>query len=261
MFSLGSRDDPWRLSIPDIRMARNQYWPLHWHDCWIAIVILDGSCLVGDWWMEPGDVLISPARAEYGPLLNGPKGCQLLEIFARDVDSGGGYAPEFHDHPTLAYLQRARVGGARFLPRPKGSEGNAGNQTTPLATVHGLLTGHLSGGQRWDLGEAEDPERGVLLDTKLPPGTVIPTHRHGDWYAALVLDGEMRFGDEQLRRHDLLIIEPDAHVPTFEVGTQGLHLVQFARTAAGATYVFREADRQNPAYSDGLAAVSDAAFA
>ena len=113
MFSVGRTDDPWRLAIPDIRMARNQYWPLHWHDCWIAIVILDGSCLVGDWWMEVGDVLISPARAEYGPLLNGPKGCQLLEVFARDVDAGGGYAPEFHDHPTLVYLQGARGAAGR----------------------------------------------------------------------------------------------------------------------------------------------------
>jgi hypothetical protein len=142
-----------------------------------------------------------------------------------------------------------------------GSESNAGNQTTPLTAVHGVLTGHLSGGQRWDLGEADDPERGVVLDMRLPPGAAVPTHTHVDWHAALVLDGEMHFGDGKLTRDDLLIIEPDATVPSLEVSAQGAHLVEFARTAPGVTYVFRDADRRNPAYSDGLGAVADAVFA
>ena len=103
-------------------MPPNQYWPLHWHDSWIAIVVLDGSCLVGDWWMQPGDVLVSGASVEYGPLVNGPKGCQLFEIFAREVGALGGYASEYHDHPTLHAAGTMTGGTPRFLPRPSGSE-------------------------------------------------------------------------------------------------------------------------------------------
>jgi hypothetical protein len=29
IFSLGRPDDPWRLSIPDVCMAPNQFWPSH----------------------------------------------------------------------------------------------------------------------------------------------------------------------------------------------------------------------------------------
>jgi anti-sigma factor ChrR (cupin superfamily) len=260
-FFVGSFDDPWRLLIPDIRMARNQLWPMHWHDCWIAIIVLDGSCMVGDWWMYPGDVLISPAKVEYGPMLNGPKGCQMLEVFAQDIFAPGGYGPEFHDHPTLAYLQDVKSEvPAAFLPRPPGSEGNAGNQTTPLANLPGVRTGHLQGGQRWDLGEADDPERGVMLDTKLPAGAIIPDHHHPDWRGLLVWEGSMRVGDVELTKNDLLLIEPVAEVPAFETGAQGVHLIEFAKTTAAVPTVFQEADRDNSAYLEGLAVTADAVF-
>src|SRR5262245_2968831 len=81
---LGGPSDAFQLRVPDIRMPANQIWPLHWHGCWIAVVVLDGSVLVGDWWMEKGDILISAADLEYGPLINGPEGCQMFEIFTRD---------------------------------------------------------------------------------------------------------------------------------------------------------------------------------
>jgi len=63
---------------------------------------LDGMCLVGKWWMQPGDVLVSAAGLEYGPVLAGPEGCQLYEVFAQNHLSPGGYAMEYHDHATLA---------------------------------------------------------------------------------------------------------------------------------------------------------------
>jgi hypothetical protein len=194
-------------------------------------------------------------------VLNGPRGCQLLEVFAQDVDAGGGYAPEFHDHPTLSYLQAAKSGAAaNFMPRPPVSDGNLGSQTTPLATVSGLLTGTLKGGQRWDLGDAGDAQRGVMLDTKLPAGAAIPAHRHRDWRGVLVWDGSLRVGDSELTKDDLLLIEPDAEVPAFEVGAQGAHLMEFARTAAAVPTVFRSADRDNVAFAAGLAATPDAEF-
>jgi hypothetical protein len=261
MFFIGAPDDPWRLGIPDIRMARNQIWPLHWHDCWIAVIILDGSCLVGDWWMQRGDVVITPAKVEYGPLLNGPNGCQMLEVFARDIYAAGGYAPEYHDHPTLTYLQSLKSAGpAQFLPRPKVSEGNAGSQTTPLATVPGVVTGSLGGNQRFDLGEPDDPERGVLLDTTIPPNVVIPSHHHRDWRGVLIWEGSMRVGNEPLTKDDLLIIEPNAEVGAFETGAEGVHLLEFAKTDAAVPTVFRQHDLDDPAYGAGLGATSDSIF-
>src|SRR5260221_9970291 len=56
---LGSKDDPFQMLVPDIRMPPNQYWPLHWHDCWTVVLILEGQCCIGDWWMKPGDVFIT----------------------------------------------------------------------------------------------------------------------------------------------------------------------------------------------------------
>ena len=48
------------------------------------MVVLDGTLLMGDWWMERGRcTAVAAPSVEYGMLLNGPKGCELLEIFAR----------------------------------------------------------------------------------------------------------------------------------------------------------------------------------
>jgi len=237
-YTVGGEDQPFRLAIPDIRMPRNQYWPLHWHDCWIVVVVLDGSALLCDWWMKPGDVLVSPAKEEYGPVVSGPKGVQLIEVFAQDIGALGGYAPECHDHPVVNTLYRANGMAAPILPRPKGSEGHAGNQVTPLATLPNVRTGHLQGGQRWDLGAPDDPERGVMLDTKLAAGEVVPPHRHRDWRGLMIWDGSMRIGDHELTKDDVVIVEPDAEVPAYQAGPQGVHMMEFCRTAAAEPLVF-----------------------
>ena len=228
VFALGAPDDPWRLLIPDIRMAANQLWPMHWHDCWTAVVVLDGTVMVGDWWMRRGDVLIAPAGVEYGPLLNGPRGCQLLEIFARDVLSPGGYSSEYHDHPTLQFLGSP----AASMERPPTCAGNAGNQTSPIDRTPGAVRAHLDGLQRLDLGEPDDPERGVLLDRVLRPGEAIGARRPGDWRASLVLAGAVTVGERTLEADDLLLIEPGAEVPPVMAGPDGAHLVDLARTIA-----------------------------
>jgi hypothetical protein len=233
MWILGAADDEFRLVIPDIRMPPNQYWPLHWHDCWIAIVVLDGSCLVGDWWMQPGDVLVSSAGLEYGPLLNGPRGCQLFEIFARDTGILGGYAPEYHDHPTLHAVGTMSGAPPRFLPRPPGSERNAGNQTLPVDGVAGLTRGRLGGGQQWDLGEPGDPTRAVVIDTLLGPGQGRPEACYRDWRALFVLDGSLGVGERRLVQDDVVLIEPHARVPRFDAGPGGAHLLEVVRTASG----------------------------
>jgi hypothetical protein len=232
LWSLGRLEDEWRVTIPDIRMAANQVWPAHWHDCWTAIVVLDGTLMVGDWWMSRGDVLIAEPSVEYGPLLNGPHGCQLLEIFARDILSPGGYAPEYRDHPTLVYLQG--VDNIAFGPRPPGSEGNAGRQCVRCEGNPGIHKGHLDGTAYYDLGHADDPSRAVLRDRRVESGRERPATAHDDDWAALVLDGIVRVGDQELVSDDIVIVERDREVPTMRAGVDGVHLLEIARTAVGA---------------------------
>jgi hypothetical protein len=233
MWFLGTFEDEWRMLIPDIRMAPNQYWPLHWHDCWTAVVILDGSLLMGDWWMQRGDVLIAEPGVEYGPLLNGPKGCELLEIFARDILSPGGYGEEYRDHPTLVYLQG--VDSISFTPRPPALVENGRRQVVPIDGSPGLHKGRLDGNAYWDLGAAGDPERGVVFDRKLERGAVLEAGSVSDWRATLLLEGAMTVGDATFVANDILIVEPDAKLDPVVAGPEGAHLLEMARTAPAVT--------------------------
>jgi hypothetical protein len=233
MWSLGRPEDDWRMMIPDIRMAPNQLWPLHWHDCWTLVVLLDGTLLMGDWWMGRGDVLVAAPGVEYGPLLNGPEGCQLLEIFARDILSPGGYGEEYRDHPTLIYVKG--VEGTDFFSRPPAPADNGRRQVVPVDGTPGLGKGRLDGNAYWDLGDPGDPERGVAFDRKLPAGATLPAVSVGEWRALLVLDGSLTVGDTALSTSDLLLVEPDAEVPGITAGTEGANLLELARTAAALT--------------------------
>ena len=233
MWFLGRPEDEWRMLIPDIRMAANQIWPLHWHDCWTAVVLLDGTLLMGDWWMERGDVLIAEPGVEYGPLLNGPKGCELLEVFARDVLSPGGYGDEYRDHPTLVYLKGLDT--TDFFSRPPASVENGRRQTVPVDGTPGLEKGHLDGNAYWDLGDSGDPDRGIVFERQLAAGTTLPPVSVSDWRASIVLDGSMTVGDTAFAANDILIAEPDAKVSGVIAGPEGVHLLELARTAAALT--------------------------
>src|SRR5580704_7008002 len=142
-------------------MPPNQYWPLHWHGCWIAVIVLDGSLLIGDWWMKPGDMLISANDVEYGPVVNGPEGSQIFEIFAKNHVAAGGYSPEYRDHPTLQGWPY------NFSERSSLNQRNNGRQVLPNAGVEGLTMTRLEPGKIWDLGEPRDPNRGLMKDTRL----------------------------------------------------------------------------------------------
>lgn len=226
-FLIGSMDQPFQMLVPDLRMPANQLWPLHWHDCWIAVIILDGSCIIGDWWMKKGDVLITAAGVEYGPLLNGPEGCQLFEVFARLHEQAGGYGPEYRDHPTLQGT------AAVFRERTGVNRRNEGHQLLAMDGVDGITKGHLTPGSQWNLGDANDPERGVLRVVGLAPGERLPAHRHGDWHAAFVIEGAMSIGDRELSASDVLICQPDAAVAEIVAGPDGALLFEAARTAGG----------------------------
>jgi len=231
---LGSDADPFRLAIPDVRMPANQYWPMHWHDCWIAVIVLDGECLVGDTWLEPGEVLVAPAGLEYGPLVSGPTGCQLFEIFAKDHLSLGGYGPEYHDHPTLQDTAEDGASMFQFLPRSGENERNRMNETLPLAADARLNLGRLGAGHRWDLGEPDDPDRGLVEDVILRPGEEFRSRNDDEWRALFLLDGTASFGGRPLAERSVLIVAPGAVLPRIQPGASGAHLLEVTRSAAGA---------------------------
>ncbi len=227
MITLGESADPFQLAIPDIRLPANQMWPLHWHDCWVGIVILEGSCLIGDWWMAPGDVLITGASLEYGPLLIGPHGCRMFEIFAKLHLQVGGYAPEYHDHPTL---QGASM-GFNFQARDGVNRRNEGHQCLPLGGVEGFTKGKLTAGSQWSLGSHDDPQRGMMKVTSLARGQSLNPRSYEDWQAILVVDGSVQLGDRTLGRDQYLLVRPHSQVDQIRCDHQDALLLQVSRTA------------------------------
>ena len=183
--------------------------------------------------MSRSDVLIAAPGVEYGMLLNGPKGCELLEIFARDVLSPGGYGEEYRDHPTLVYLKGLE--GTAFFSRPPALVQNGRRQVVPVDGTPGLWKGRLDGNAHWDLGDPNDPERGIVFDRKLAARGCLPPISVGDWRGTIVLDGSIRVGDAALATGDLLLVEPHAKVPAITAGADGVHLLELARTAVALT--------------------------
>lgn len=228
IWMLGKERDSFQTIIPDIRLPPNQYWPLHWHDCWIAVILIEGRCLVGDWWMEPGDVLVSAAELEYGPLVAGPSGCQLFEVGAKAHLFAGGYASEYRDHPTLQ-----GTGPFRFKPRSELNRRNEGRQTLPVGGVEGLIQGHLEPGAHWDLGDPDDSERCVVLCSAIAAGEQTGPCSYDDWRWILVRSGNARLGAHELAEDDVLVVEPGVKVPGLAVGSDGLELLEVARSARG----------------------------
>jgi len=221
---LGDEQDDFIMALPDIRMPPNQLWPMHWHDCWTVVVALEGGCLVGDWYMKPGDVFVAAPSIEYGPLLIGPGGCRLLEIFGDLSLSPGGYGEEYRDHPTLQ-------GGAHvFKPREGINKRNIGHSALSLEGAEGMWKSRLEPGWSWDLGDPDDPNRTVMKDTRLAAGDAIPATTRGDWYAALVLEGSIDAGGKTLVKDDVLLARTGSAVPEMKAGAKGAHLLEHFRT-------------------------------
>jgi hypothetical protein len=222
---LGTAEDDFIMALPDIRMPPNQIWPMHWHDCWTVVVIIEGKCLIGDWYMQPGDVFVAAPSIEYGPLVIGPMGCRLLEIFGDLALSPGGYGPEYRDHPTLRY------GNHAFKPREGVNRRNEVHSSRPVTDGDGMWKSRLAPGWSWDLGEAGDPNRGLVRDWRLAAGESIAARERGDWYCALVLGGSIEAGGNTLVRDDVLIAERGSAVPQVTAGKEGVHLLELFRTA------------------------------
>ena len=181
--------------------------------------------MIGDWYMDVGDVFVAAPSIEYGPLLIGPTGCRLLEIFGDLALSPGGYSPEYRDHPTLQGGQHV------FKPREGVNKRNEGHSALPLDGVEGIWKSKLEPGWHWDLGAADNPDRAVVRDTRLAVGETISQQTRGDWYAALVLDGSIEIASKTLVRDDVVLAERGASVPEMTAGPNGAHLLENFRTA------------------------------
>ncbi|MDG2005507.1 MAG: hypothetical protein P8J20_19460 [Novosphingobium sp.] len=227
-FMFGTEDDDFIMCVPDIRLPPLQFFPMHWHDCWTLVVVLEGKCLIGDWNMEPGDVFISAPSVEYGPLLPSPLGARVLEIFGDLSLSPGGYSPEYQDHPTM-------IGHPHhvFKPREGLNLRNEGHTMLRVEGTSGMWKAKLEPGWSWDLGEAGDQDRGIVRDGRLSSGEARPSHQAGDASGFLVIDGSIEVLGRTLVRDDVLIVERGAEYPALKGGAEGAQLIEFARTARG----------------------------
>jgi hypothetical protein len=221
---LGTEADEFIFAIPDIRLPPNQLWPMHWHDCWTVVIVLEGKCLIGDWYMEPGDVFVAAPSIEYGPLVIGTMGCRMLEIFGNLALSPGGYGPEYRDHPTLQF------GNHAFKPRSGINRRNEGHSLLSLEGTDGMWKTRLAPGWQWELGIPNNPNCGMVRHTVLTAGEALSGRSHGDWYSALVLGGSAQFGGRTIERDDVVLAEPEKPVPAMIAGPEGLRILESFRT-------------------------------
>lgn len=222
---LGNEEDGFQVMLPDIRMPPNQYWPLHWHDCWTVVLVVEGSCMIGDWTFGPGDIFLTIPSLEYGPLVIGPKGCRLFEIFAQAHLAAGGYSPEYLDHPTLQGSYKF------FFERSELNQRNNGRQILPCDGVEGIWRLKLEPGVVLDMGEAGDPDRGILRDLRLGEGDRIGPEQTDDWRMLIVLDGEVRYAGKTLVKDDFLRVAPGVATSEIIGAAGGAQLLELARTA------------------------------
>jgi hypothetical protein len=174
--------------------------------------------------MSPGDVFISAPSIEYGPLVPGPKGCRVLEIFGDLSLSPGGYSPEYRDHLTL-------LGGAHVFKEREGvNKRNQGHSALPVEGTSGMWKAHLEPGWQWDLGDADDPNHPVVRYTRIEPGETVPARERGDWYGGLVLAGSAEVAGRTLVRDDVLLAERGAQVPELVAGKDGVEILEHFRT-------------------------------
>ncbi|GIX32042.1 MAG: hypothetical protein KatS3mg124_2514 [Porticoccaceae bacterium] len=223
----GAEDPPPRPLLPDIRLPANQYWPLHWHDSWTAVLVVEGQCLVGDWWMERDDLLLVAPGIEYGPLLAGPQGVRLFEIFSDLGGARGGYAPEYRDHPTLA------GGEHHFAPRSPRNRANEGRQTRPLAGVEGIRRERLAAGREWRLGASGEAVVPRLACFALSPGQEWDAPGPvRDFQLWVLWEGLAAVAGRVLCADDLLLAEPGARLPRLRAGAEGVRWLVLSRSEA-----------------------------
>lgn len=70
-------------AVAALRMDPGAVTYRHSHPCERVEVVVQGTLLVGDEVLKPGDVMVSRPDEMYGPHYAGPEGCVTLEVFGR----------------------------------------------------------------------------------------------------------------------------------------------------------------------------------
>jgi hypothetical protein len=223
-YSLGTDADDFVMCLPEIRMPPNQMFPMHWHDCWTVVVTVEGRCMIGDWYMDTGDVFIAAPSIEYGPLVPGPMGCRILEIFGDISLSPGGYSPEYRDHLTL------QGGNHVFKEREGINKRNHGHSMLPVEGTSGMWKTRLEPGWQFILGEDGDPASPALRYTRLEPGEAIPARERGDWWSGQVFAGSAEIAGRTIVRDDVVLAERGALIPGLVAGKDGAEILESFRT-------------------------------
>ncbi len=79
---MGREDDETAPAAMIFTMPPHSTIPRHAHLCERFEIILEGSLIVEDCILGPGDVMIARAGEQYGPHTAGPDGCRTLEVFS-----------------------------------------------------------------------------------------------------------------------------------------------------------------------------------
>ena len=118
-------------------------------------------------------------------------------------------------------------------PRSQINRRNDGRQVLPMAGVEGLIRTRLEPGRQWDLGSADDADRGAMRYTALAAGAARAPARYADWHATIVMEGEIRIGDRILPREHMLISRRNNLVDALVSTSNDTRLLDVARTIGG----------------------------
>lgn len=119
MFVMGEESDESAPAALIFTMAPGATIDRHSHKCERFEIILEGSLLVDDMVLGPGDVMLARPGEAYGPHTAGPDGCRTLEIFGTlagahhlyyEVPEGPPLSVEFG---SLEALEASQQGAGR----------------------------------------------------------------------------------------------------------------------------------------------------
>jgi hypothetical protein len=120
-----------------------------------------------------------------------------------------------------------------ILERTGVNKRNEGRSRLPLDGVEGFTKGSFTPGSQWDLGDADDPERGLMKVTRLAAGERVAAHSYDDWHTLMVVDGSMQIAGRTLVKDDYVVARPNSAVGEIVAGADGALLLEISRTAAG----------------------------
>lgn len=99
-------------TVVALHMAPGWVLIRHAHACHRFEVVVQGSLDVGDRILRPGDVMISPPNAAYGPHVAGPEGCTTFEIF---TDFAASHTPIMETPEGMTAFDNSNPEGRRRM--------------------------------------------------------------------------------------------------------------------------------------------------